>query len=314
MAKENSTFTDIYERVEEARIKRKAESDIDELTQEQIESEIPANLNLPDFPGRGILPVILNLSSLFTPLNNKYKRKILINEPLIHLWKMCKIKYSGYQLDESDRDVLMALINVSLHEKVGEPITINRHQLLKKIRPNGKTFGSYDYNWLWDCLLRLKFGMLEIDFKYQNGDRLTIGKRKAFNLLSYVEEDEINGKIIIQFDPRVARLFEKNQYSIINLVKRAKLKVMLAKSLQSLISASKDKKQTYKLSFLMAKHGYNKVPAYKAVIKFNKASEDLIQAGIIDHYEWATCSDGTKTLTFLKVADLIPAGEDGNEP
>ena len=297
-----SDFKDIYERVEHARLERKAESEIDQLTLEKIESATPSALHIPNIPGRGILPVILNLSSLFVPLNNRYKRQILVKEPLVHLWKMCDVKYSGYQLDESDRDVLMALIGVALKAKIGENIVINRRQLLKQIHPNRKSFGSSDYDWLWDSLVRLKFGILTIDLKYQSGDALKIGKRIAFSLLNYVEEDAINGKVVIQFDPRVAKLFERNQYTLINLTQRARLNMQLAKCLQSLISASKEIRQTYKLPFLIAKHGYH-VPPHKVVAKLEKASKELIQAGIIEKYEWGKASDGARTLTFIKPED-----------
>lgn len=304
MANEIKVYSDIYKLVEKARRERKAESNIDDLMKEVIDAGTPTHLNLPDYPERGILPVILNLSSLFTPLGKRYKRQIVEKVELVHLWKMCDIKYSGYQLDESDRDVLMAIIKTGMKERIGDTVTINRRRLLQMVRPNGKTFGSTDYDWLWESLLRLKFGVLEIDLKYRNGDRLVIGKRIAFSLLIYVAEDADSGKIKIRFDPRVAQLFEKNQYTLINTEKRAKLTMLLAKSIHSLISASKEKTQTYKLSFLTEKHGYH-LPEYKVVIKLNKACEDLKQAGIIEGYEWNKSKEGVKSLTLVKVDDPV---------
>lgn len=260
----------------------------------------PVKVDIPDIPGQAVLPNVLALSSIFVPLGYSKGRRYLEDYELVHRWKTFRITFTGVQLDESDRDVLMALILLSRDYPMGEAFFFTRLQLLKMVRPKTSKFGNSDYEWLRRSIMRLSsatflvYHQLKGTYQWEPAT----GSCRPIRLVDRWEFFD-KGRAVAKFDPLMAAFFRSQQFSLIDLQRRAELDILLAKSMQALLATAKEPVQRFEFEWLCRKHDYH-LPAYKLRKKFTNACEDLIRVGILAGYTWYKNSSGDLMLQVVK--------------
>lgn len=260
----------------------------------------PVKVDIPAIPGQAVLPNVLALSSIFVPLGYSKGRRYLEDYELVHRWKTFRITFTGVQLDESDRDVLMALILLSRDYPMGEAFFFTRLQLLKMVRPKASKFGSSDYEWLRRSIMRLSSATFLVYRQLEHTDKWesATGSCRPIRLVDRWEFFE-KGRAVAKFDPLMAAFFRRQQFSLIDLQRRAEIDILLAKSLQALLATAKEPVQRFEFEWLCRKHDYH-LPAHKLRKKFTNACEDLIRVGILAGYSWYKNSSGEVILQVVK--------------
>ncbi|MDO4937352.1 MAG: hypothetical protein Q4E62_05485, partial [Sutterellaceae bacterium] len=176
----------------EALDRKKEREDKEALEAEILQSLTPVNINVHVPAGAAALPNAFNLSSFFVPLGRGQKRPFVENIPLVHLWNTHQLTYSGYLLDESERDVLMALITIANDVPFGMPFQFRSHQLLRLIYPNAASFGTSDYLWLRKSLDMIFSSRITYERILQDGKKRRLGALKAFHLLTMLHINDSN--------------------------------------------------------------------------------------------------------------------------
>lgn len=280
-----------------------AERKLQQQEQDLINSATP--VKLPIFPAahQGLIPTAINMSRMFIPLG-RGARGYLKNLEIV-TWDRCRVFYSGPELDEPERDVFMALMKIGNEQAFGEFFTFSYIKLLKLCHPNIKKFSQGDYLWLRDSLTRFQNCTLRFEKTQMTGEIEEIGRWKNVQIITDLSGDMSSGIFTCRLDPRLARLFENSQFCLIDLTKRALLKLKLSRSLQAIIACSKDKVLDYKLSWLIERHDYH-LPEYKVKNKFKKACAELILAEIIGRFEWIKNRYGEEYLRVHKKISMQP--------
>lgn len=246
MAENNRTTKDPFEWVRRkaaeasARIERQA-------------AETPRQLFLPGF-NLGAMPNHINRSSLFAPVargRRRYHRQTrLVSRADVVL------EYTGEQLDEADCDLMMALIWYAQRQPLGEWVTMNRAEILRKI---GRSTGKQQYEWLLRRMRAMTEATLYIEArKPDGGTRYKIGYAEAFHIVSNFQHVEETGEYRYKLDPRWVQLYARREYSLIDF--EARLRIGrgqdMAKALQRLIATSDESPQRYALDWLKSKMQY----------------------------------------------------------
>lgn len=191
------------------------------------------------------IPNHLARSSLFAPIA-RGRRKQHRKTPLVSR-SDANIFFSGDQLDEADCDVWLQLLHEARLTPLGQDVTINRAEFLRKI---GRGIGKSAYVWLHTSIERLCFGMLAIETKkYAIG---TTPHSRVMHLVDGFDHDPEKDTYVLRIDPRMLVMFCHAEFSLIDWEKRFLIgkRVDLAKRLQRLVATSADKVQRYSLEHL----------------------------------------------------------------
>lgn len=207
---------------------------------------------LPGF-ALGAFPNHLNRSSLIAPIaRNKRKEH---SKTRMVTRRDCVLEYRGEQLDEADGDLIMALIAFAQPFPLGDPVLLNRKQLLRKIKRG--VIGSSQYEWLYQSMKRLRQATLFLEaLKPDGSTRYTVGMMESFNILKSLSYD--NETYCYTLDPHWILMFGNREYSLIDWGKRLQIRrgLDMAKTLQRLIATSSDRVQRYALEGLKAQMAY----------------------------------------------------------
>lgn len=222
--------------------------------QEREAADTPKQLFLPGFD-IGAMPNHLNRSSFIAPIARGRRKQ---HHQTVMVSRLdCVLEYSGEQLDEADGDLIMALIFFAQPQPLGAPVTLNRKELLRKIKAGG--IGSTQYEWLHRTLKRLREGTLFLEAKKPGGGlRYTIGKMESFSVLKDLSYDDESEIYTYTLDPRWVVMFGNREYSLIDWGKRMQIGrgLDMAKTLQRLVATSADPVQRFELARLKTQMEY----------------------------------------------------------
>lgn len=143
-------------------------------------------------PARGTPNSFLR-SALFAAIQGK-TRKALKNE-LLGAQKGYSVKFTGWQLDQSDLDVWEHAVHLARRHPLGNECTFKANAFLKSI---GRSNGKKDYVWLNDSITRLVACAVEI----RCGSKVFVG-----SLLSSAPRDEETGVYRLRLDPDTIKLY-----------------------------------------------------------------------------------------------------------
>jgi hypothetical protein len=241
------------------------------------------------------IPNHIARSSLFAPIA-RGRRKMHDKELLVSRGDV-SIYYTGKQLDEADCDVWMQLLHIANQYPLGEPVPINRAEVLRSI---GRATGNKDYLWLHESIRRLHLGAIEIETnKYiiKKGPRV-----EALHLLdgfTYEPEDET---YYLRLDKRLIQLFSHAEFALVDWEKRFMIthRIDLAKRLQRLVATSSDKTQRYSLKYLKEVCCYNS-PMRKFKDALLEALEELERLHIIRNPQFEMSRTGEEQARWLRL-------------
>ena len=220
---------------------------------EQKAAETPRQLWLPGFD-LGAMPNHLNRSSLFAPIA-RGRRKFHRQTRLVSRADAI-LEYTGEQLDEADCDLMMALIWYAQKQPLGEWVTMNRAEVLRKI---GRPLNKQTYEWLLRRMRAMTEATLYIETRKPDGStRYKIGYAEAFHIISGFQYVEESGEYRYRIDPRWIELYARKEYALLDF--EARLRIGrgqdMAKMLQRLIATSDESPQRYALDWLKSKAEY----------------------------------------------------------
>jgi len=138
---------------------------------------------------------------------------------------------------------------------LGDPVLLNRKQLLRKIKRGA--IGSSQYEWLYRSMKRLREATLFLEaLKPDGSTRYTVGRMESFNILKSLSYDSETYRYTL--DPHWILMFGNREYSLIDWEKRLQIRrgLDMAKTLQRLIATSSDRVQRYALERLRAQMAY----------------------------------------------------------
>lgn len=245
---------------------------------EQKSSEQPVQLFLPGFSDVGALPNHLNRSSLIAPVARGPRKHHM--QTVMVTRRDCALEYTGQQLDESDGDLIMALIFFAKNFPLGTPVPLKRAELLRKLE---RGTGKSQYDWLYRSMKRLREGTLFLEARKPDGStRYSIGKMLSFSILKELDYDSTTEKYSYTLDPRWVILFGNQEYALIDWDKRMQIGrgQDMAKTLQRLVATSSDSIQRYALDWLKDKMEYAS-PMRKFEDSVEAAVEELVRLEII---------------------------------
>lgn len=179
-------------------------TELKKLNNEQKSLAAPMQQILPDiFEGKRAIPNPLLRSALFG-LVKKGKRALVKDE---HIFSMSQyeIMFSGEQLDQNDLEVWDTLIFIAKKNGVDNSLRISMYELCKilKLSPTNTSYEA-----LSKRIQRLQFGQVKITLK---------NKEYGGSLINdyYVDRDG-DGKIVIEYNKKLAQLFIDNDFTYIS--------------------------------------------------------------------------------------------------
>ena len=236
-----------------------------------------------------VMPTAFCLNSLFVPC---YRQPRLIQSiDLVHLWKSRKGIYRGPRLDLADADLFMALL--TMHHQKGVPLgavfCVPTYAILSACKPLRKTFGSSDYLWSSKALKRLYDARMILSREKAPDVVERIGSESL--PLRLVKEFSISSSsITLQFDPRLATLFENSQFTLIDIECHVKLRSDLSKALHLVFASMRERVQRHRLSRLLLRLDYI-IPTGKAKKKIDEACQNLETATVLETHDWEVMPD-----------------------
>ncbi|MCK7582398.1 MAG: plasmid replication initiator TrfA [Chromatiales bacterium] len=153
-------------------------------------------------------------------------RRKALERAILATWEGVTIRYTGWRLDQADLDVWLAALHLAREHHLGVrvPVTIN-----EMLRTMGRCTRKHDHEWFKGAMAaRLTACAVEI----------TAG-RKTFGgpLIEGFERDEVTGEHVLYLSPRLAELFEDDDYTRIDWEIRRDLGMDLAKWLHGYIAS-----------------------------------------------------------------------------
>ena len=168
------------------------------------ESRGPAKvIQLPLWPEpkRGAPNVVLR-GALFAAIQGK-GRTAMLRKELIAAQRGITIRYTGWQLDQSDLDVWEQALHLARTQALGTQCRFTEKGFLKAL---GRQTGKSDREWLRSAFARLTATAVEI-----SDGRRTYGG----NLLEFYR-DEDTGRTVLEINPKLAALYGRTQWTQID--------------------------------------------------------------------------------------------------
>lgn len=254
------------------------------VAQAKAEGNIPAAQHF--LPGleeaMRAMPNHIARCSLFAPVARG--RKKLHKDTLLLETPSAVLRFWGEQLDEAQADVWMQFMFEASKAPLGEPIRVNRAQLLRAI---GRNVGKAQYEWLRRTAQALSWAMISIvaPGKYEIDERKAKGSQPAERLLHMIEGYDYDPELeeyVLRVDPRWRLLYGNNEFALVDWDKRLQIGQGqdLAKSLQRLIVTSEDTEQRYTLTYLKKRAQYEgRMRDFKDAL--TSAMQELERLGIL---------------------------------
>lgn len=254
------------------------------VAQAKAEGKIPTSQHF--LPGleeaMRAMPNHIARCSLFAPVARG--RKKLHKDTLLLETPSAVLRFWGEQLDEAQADVWMQFMFEASKAPLGEPIRVNRAQLLRAI---GRNVGKAQYEWLRRTAQALSWAMISIvaPGKYEIDERKAKGSQPAERLLHMIEGYDYDPELeeyVLRVDPRWRLLYGNNEFALVDWDKRLQIGQGqdLAKSLQRLIVTSEDTEQRYTLAYLKKRAQYES-PMRKFREALKEALQELERLGIL---------------------------------
>lgn len=199
----------LFQSIREKDAARKAEEPTKPAPLPPRQSAQVIQLPLWPEPARGTPNSFLR-SSLFAAIQGK-TRKALKNE-LLGAQKGYSVKFTGWQLDQSDLDVWEHAVHLARLHPLGNVCTFKANAFLKAI---GRSNGKKDYVWLNESLTRLVACAVEI----RHGSKVFVG-----SLLSSAPRDEETGVYKLRLDPDTIKLYGSADWTSLEWQQREALK------------------------------------------------------------------------------------------
>ncbi len=182
-----------------------------------------AQLPFPEWPeDRRAAPNVAIRSALFGVV--KRGRRAFVEDREIPAVGRVTVHYSGIRLDQSDLDIFLQLIHFARNTTPGDRVKINLYSLLKAI---GRGVGSSDYKWLKTRLKQMTSSSTTIT-ETDTGRTVTIG-----GLIRKWGQDPRTGEGYVETNPDMRRLFDEDEYTLINFNDRLSLTSDLQKWLHA---------------------------------------------------------------------------------
>jgi len=105
-----------------------------------------------------------------------------------------EIRFSGWQLDQSDLDVWETVIHLARHHRIGNRVQFSEVQVLKTLK---RSTGTSDRLWLRSTLVRLAGATIEMKY----------GNLTFFGALLKGAGDEMTGVYVIELESRLEALY-----------------------------------------------------------------------------------------------------------
>lgn len=240
--------------------------------------------------------------SLFAPVargrKKLHKAALLLETPSVTL------RFWGEQLDEAQADVWMQLMYEASQAPLGEPIRVNRAQLLRAV---GRSVGKWQYDWLHRTAQALSWAMISIVVpgKYEIEGKKGKESQQAEELLHMIEGYSYDPGVeeyVLRVDPRWRHLYGNGEFALVDWGKRLQIGQGqdLAKSLQRLIVTSADQEQRYSLAFLKKRAQYES-PMRKFREALAEAMKELERLGIIAGGRIESSTKGQEQAAWTRV-------------
>ncbi|HHH9367217.1 plasmid replication initiator TrfA [Pseudomonas aeruginosa] len=120
-------------------------------------------------------------------------RKALKSE-LLATVEGIEIRFSGWQLDQSDLDVWETVIHLARQHPIGNRVYFSESQILRELN---RSVGSSDRKWLRSVLVRLAGALVEVK----------LGERSFFGTLLKGASDECSRRYVIELEPHLHALY-----------------------------------------------------------------------------------------------------------
>jgi hypothetical protein len=194
-ANTGKSVEDVLKETEEAEIR--GEKVLIPVSEKKQEAQ--TQLTLP-FAGDGIcaVPNSALRSALFGAIK-RGKRKTMFREKLASSSGV-SVVFSGFRLDQADLDVWQRTLHIS-RESLGQQIRFTSGSLLRAI---GRNTSGASHEWLKDSMTRLQSAVVEIT----DGSKTFSGQ-----LIHNYYVDEVTRECVIELNPKLSALFEKDSWT-----------------------------------------------------------------------------------------------------
>jgi len=194
-------------------------------------------LLLPEWPDktRGA-PNICLRSSLFGVIK-RGQRKALKGE-IIATTKGLDIRYTGWQLDQGDFDVLVQSLHLQTRHLERTSDNFIRFRIKTFLREIGRHPGKSGREWLKDCFRRLTATAIEINICYPHG-RTNQLFTYAGSLIDEFYYNDLEQTYFLKANPKLAELFDAG-WTQLQWQQRLQLKSDLAKWLHGFYSSHRE--------------------------------------------------------------------------
>ena len=145
-------------------------------------------------PARGIPNPVLR-GALFAAVQGK--NRAVFQRELLACQKGLQIRFTGIQLDQSDRDVWEQALHLARHHPLGSRCEFSVYGFLKAL---GRKTGKSEHEWLKNSFARLMGCGVELT---NQQERKTYGG----SLLEFLRDDE-SGRYVVIFNPKILTLYE----------------------------------------------------------------------------------------------------------
>lgn len=235
-------------------------------------------------------------SALFSASPFKGDR-LYLKEAEVYSVSGLRIRYTGQQLDQSDLDVYLELLNLARAAPIGEPIEFSAHSMLSAL---GRSTGGKDYLWLYDALHRLCAGLVKLrDHEaFYSGHLLTsvAGLRDGQPVLDSAS------RYVVTLNPAFAVLFSGSKWSKLDLsTRRALGRSGTAKALHAYYSTHLDP-MPHSVATLAALAGLSAASPRQTKARLLKAHQALQDAGFLAAFE-----ESAPNMIRVEIGTLLPS-------
>lgn len=130
--------------------------------------------------------------ALFAAIQGKERRAL--KRELLATVEGVQIRFTGWQLDQSDMAVWETIVHLSRLQPLGERVEFTAHAILKAL---GRGTGKSQHEWLKESVARL----------YSGGVEITAG-HTYFGTLLKGARDEVTGRYSVELEPKLLSMYQ----------------------------------------------------------------------------------------------------------
>ena len=182
-----------------------------ETAKKQRRRRLAPAIQLPLWPEpkRGAPNGVLR-SALFAAVQGK--GRIALDRELLATQNGITIRYTGWQLDQSDLDVWEQALHLARTQDLGTEIHFTAHAFLKAL---GRQTGKSDHDWLSSVFSRLS--ATDVQIRYE-------GRTYFGSLIEGGARDEETGQYVLEINPKLAAFYGRYQWTQIDWEQRQTLR------------------------------------------------------------------------------------------